>query len=69
MLNFIKNIGPAEIVLILIILVAVFGRKVLISLGRTTGESVKEIKNIKKTFTESLEDRNKEENEGGAKKI
>lgn len=56
MFNFIKNIGPTEIAVIVIILIVFFGGKVIIGLARTSGETVREIKNIKKTFTRAIED-------------
>lgn len=54
MLDFIKNISPTELVLIVLILIILFGSKTIAGLGRTGGESVKEIKKIKKEFTEAL---------------
>jgi len=56
MFNFIKNISPTEILIIALILVVVFGSKIVTGLGRTGGQTLKEIKKIKKSFTESLED-------------
>lgn len=56
MFNFIKNIGPTELIIIAIILVILFGSKVVAKLGRTSGETFKEIKNIKKEFTEAIQD-------------
>ena len=54
MLQFLKNIGPMEWALIALILIILFGGKLVKSLGRTTGETVKEIKNIKKSFDEGI---------------
>lgn len=56
MFNFLKNIGPIELGALGLILVAIFGAKVVTSLGRTGGETFREIKKIKKTFTEAVED-------------
>ena len=56
MLNFLTNIGPTELIIIALILVVIFGSKVVTGLGKTGGETVREIKKIKKSFTESLED-------------
>lgn len=56
MFNFLKNIGPVELGAIGLILVAIFGAKVVTNLGRTGGQTFKEIKKIKKTFTEAIED-------------
>ena len=57
MLNFLKNISPTELTILLAILVLLFGGKAFISLARTAGQSFKEIKNIKKNFQEALEDK------------
>ncbi len=58
MFNFIKNIGPVEWLVILLILVILFGPKLMKSLGRASGETVKEIKNVKKSFTDAVEGEN-----------
>jgi sec-independent protein translocase protein TatA len=58
--SFLQNIGPTEIILIAIIIIALFGSKILVSLGRTAGESLKEVKNIKKTFKDAVGDEDKE---------
>ncbi|MFC1622070.1 twin-arginine translocase TatA/TatE family subunit [Patescibacteria group bacterium] len=55
-LNFVKNISPTELIIILLILIVIFGRKAVTRLGRTGGETLKEAKNIKKSFLESIED-------------
>jgi len=55
MLNFIKNIGPVEWLVILLILVILFGRKIVAGFGRASGETVKEIKNVKKSFLDAVE--------------
>lgn len=54
MLNFFKTISTTEIVLIVLILVVLFGAKAIVKLGKTSGETVKEVKKIKKEFTKSL---------------
>lgn len=56
MLNFIKNISPTELIIIVVILVVIFGAKLATGLAKTSGQTVKEIKNIKKNFKEALED-------------
>jgi len=43
-------------VLIGVILVAVFGAGLVTRLGRTSGETFKEIKKIKKTFKDAVSD-------------
>lgn len=55
MFEFIRNISPVELGIIVIILIVLFGGKVITRLARTGGESVKEIKNIKKEFTHAIE--------------
>jgi len=54
MFNFLRNIGGMEWILIALILVVLFGGKLVKSLGKTTGETFKEIKNIKKSFNEGI---------------
>ena len=49
MFEFIKNISPTELGIIVVILIILFGSKLIIGLARTSGETVKEIKKIKKT--------------------
>lgn len=56
MFDFIKNISPTELIIIIIILIVFFGGKVITGLARTSGETVKEIKKIKKEFTRITED-------------
>ncbi|KKS98819.1 MAG: Sec-independent protein translocase protein TatA [Candidatus Woesebacteria bacterium GW2011_GWB1_43_14] len=51
MLNFVKNIGPTELIVLLAIVVILFGRKIAVGLGRSTGQSLKEIKKIKNELT------------------
>jgi len=54
--NVIKNISPTELLIIALILVVVFGSKIVTGLGRTGGETLREIKKIKKNFTQALGD-------------
>jgi Sec-independent protein translocase protein TatA len=56
MLNFLKNISPTELIILASILVVLFGSKTFVSLGKTFGETFKEVKNIKKSFSEAVED-------------
>lgn len=60
MLNFIKNISPTELAIIVLILVILFGGKAISRLGKTGGETVKEIKKVKKAFTDAASDVDKE---------
>ena len=60
MFDFIKNISPTEIVIVVLILAVLFGGKAIASrLARTSGETVKELKKIKKEFTDAIEDDDK----------
>lgn len=63
MINFIKNISPTEVAIIVIVFIFFFGARKVTSLGKMSGEVVKEIKNIKKEFTEAVEDDGKSKNE------
>lgn len=58
MLNFINNIGPTELVILALILMVFFGAKIIRGLAKTSGETVKELKKIKKEFTSAIEDDN-----------
>lgn len=55
MFEFIKNISPMEMGIIVLILIILFGSRLIIGFARTSGETVKEIKKIKKTFTQAVE--------------
>jgi Sec-independent protein translocase protein TatA len=54
MFNFIKNISSTELIILASILILLFGGKAFISLARTAGQSLKEIKKIKKNVTEAI---------------
>jgi Sec-independent protein translocase protein TatA len=56
MFGFLKNIGPTEWGLIALILVIFFGAKIVTGMGKAGGETLKEIKKIKKNFTEAIGD-------------
>ena len=56
MFNFLKNISTTEIILIIIILLVIFGPRLVRGLGRTSGETLREVKKVKKEFTKALED-------------
>lgn len=57
MLSFIKNIGPTEWIIIALIIVIFFGAKIAQRLGKASGETYRELKNVKKTFTDAVEDK------------
>lgn len=59
MFNFIKNIGSTEIIILVVILIIIFGAKAMIGIGRKSGEAVKGLKQVKKEFTEALQDDDK----------
>lgn len=56
MFNFINNIGPTEIIVIALIIVIFFGGKIATKLGKASGETFREIKKVKKSFTDAVED-------------
>jgi Sec-independent protein translocase protein TatA len=56
MFNFIKNIGPTELIVIAIIILFFFGSKIAAKLGRASGETLKEIKKVKKSFNDAVGD-------------
>ena len=64
MLNFLRNIGPTELIIIGVILVVFFGAKRIAGLGKTGGETFKEVKKIKKEITGAVEDVKKEPGSG-----
>jgi sec-independent protein translocase protein TatA len=63
MLNFFRNIGTTEIIIIGVIIVIFFGAKKIAGLGRAGGEAVKEVKKIKDEFKKPIEEIEKEEQE------
>ena len=65
MIEFIKNISPVEWVVILLILFILFGRKFVTGLGRASGETVKELKNVKKSFNDAVEGDEKKDDQKG----
>ena len=56
MLGFLNNIGPTEWIIIGLIVVILFGGAIARKLGKASGETYKEIKNIKKSFKEAVSD-------------
>ena len=63
MLSFLRNIGPTELIIIGVILIVFFGSKKIAELGKTGGETVKEVKKIKDEFKKPIEEIEKEEQE------
>jgi sec-independent protein translocase protein TatA len=60
------NIGLPEIVLIILVLTLVFGGKKMTDFARNAGLAGKELKKIKKEYSEAKEEVEKIKNEGGA---
>jgi sec-independent protein translocase protein TatA len=60
MLDFLKNIGPTEIIIIILILIVFFGSKKVAGLGKTGGDTVKELKKIKKEISGAIDEVKKE---------
>ena len=56
MFNFLKNIGPTELIIIAIIVFLLFGSKVLVNLSRKLGASVKEVKQVKQELKDIKEE-------------
>lgn len=52
MLELLKNIGPVELIIILFVLVLIFGANTVSSVAKKGGETLKEVKKIKKDITE-----------------
>lgn len=65
MFSFLKNISPVEIGAIVVIVLVVFGTKAFISLGKTGGETLKEIKKIKKNFSDAVSDEEPQKSKKG----
>lgn len=59
MFEFVKNIGPTELIVLGLIVMLLFGRKVLVGIAHSAGETLKELKKIKSGFTEVIEDAQK----------
>lgn len=59
--NFIKNIGTTEIIIIALILILLFGAKIVSRMARTGGETVREMKKIKKDFNDAVEGKDSNE--------
>ncbi len=55
MFDILKNIGPSELIIILLILVVIFGTKNISHIAKRSGETYKEVKKIKKEIIEVTE--------------
>jgi len=56
MLNFFKNLSTTEILVVALIFIIFFGTKTVKKMGKVSGETLKEVKKIKKNFTEAIQD-------------
>lgn len=59
MFNFLQNISPKELLVLVVIVVLViifFGKRAVVGLGKSSGETFKEMKKIKKNFTDATKD-------------
>ena len=56
MLNLFKNISTTELILIVIIFTVLFGGKAAMKLGKLGGETLREIKKIKKSVDGAIDD-------------
>ncbi len=56
MLDFLRNISPTEFAIIAAIIILIFGSRIAIKMGKTSGETLREMKNIKKNVSEALDD-------------
>jgi len=63
MLNWIKNIGLPELIIIAIVIIIFFGARKTRELSRGLGESVKEAKKVKKELQETASEMKEEEEE------
>ena len=55
MFSFIKNITPVELGVIALIVIILFGSKIVIGIARAGGDTVKQIKKIKENITQAVE--------------
>ena len=55
MFSFIKNITPIELGVIALIVIILFGSKIVIGMARAGGDTVKQIKKIKENITQAVE--------------
>lgn len=55
-MNFLNNIGPTEIIVVALIVVIFFGAAIARRLGKASGETYRELKNVKKSFTDAVSD-------------
>lgn len=56
MFDFVKNISSTELIIILLILVIIFGANTISDMAKKGGETLKEVKKIKKDIIEAAKD-------------
>ncbi len=56
MFDLIKNIGSTELIIILLVLVILFGANTISDMAKRGGETLKEVKKIKKDIIEATKD-------------
>lgn len=55
MFSFLHNISPTELIIIGLILLILFGANFMEKLAKTSGETVKELKKLKKEFSDAIQ--------------
>lgn len=56
MFDLIKNVGSTEIIIILLVLVILFGANTISDMAKKGGETLKEVKKIKKDIIDATKD-------------
>jgi TatA/E family protein of Tat protein translocase len=56
MFDLVKNIGSTELIIILLVLVILFGANTISDMAKRGGETLKEVKKIKKDIIEATKD-------------
>ena len=69
MFDFLKNIGPTELIIIGVILVVFFGSKKIAELGKAGGETVKEMKKIKKEIGGAMDEVKKDDDKDDGEEV
>ena len=59
MFDFVKNISATELLIIVLIVFLLFGARAMVGFGKTSGETVRELKKVKKEFTKAFDDGDK----------
>lgn len=51
MFDFLKNVGPTEIIILVVIIIFFFGSRIAVGIGKAAGNTLKEIKKMKGEIT------------------